>query len=301
MYCSTLKEVQADVACGQEHNLDSVQTSVRTTLFDTTRQHWQRSKINFANTPNTFRIAYKPGGTYMMTMGNISGHIRTTYQDKWGWWTSQTFQGREDNTLTIILAYQVVTDTPGKGLITAASQQLSILIQEQDPVRSPRAAFRRDLQIYIQQCRSAGHEILLMGDFNERIGEDHESIHKLINDIGLIDVMKTRHTENLPTTYARGHRCLDYALATPHVIRAVKKAGYEAFNARYSTDHCSYYVDLSAELLFGIQIQPLSKFEPRMLQSSNRVQVTEYIRTKHRYLSAHKCIRETTTIGTTRT
>ncbi len=71
------------------------------------------------------------------------------------------------------------------------------------------------------------------------------------------------------------------------MIRAVKKAGYEAFNARYSTDHRSYYVDLSAELLFRIQIQPLSKFEPRMLQSSNRVQVTEYIRTKHRYLSAH--------------
>ena len=54
-YCSVLKEVQADVTCGQEHNLDAIQSPVRSILFDTTRQHWQRSKINFANTPIAFR------------------------------------------------------------------------------------------------------------------------------------------------------------------------------------------------------------------------------------------------------
>ena len=64
---------------------------------------------------------------------------------------SQTFQGQAGVTITMISAYQVVTDSPGKGLITAASQQQSFLIQEQDPVISPRQAFRRDLQRFLQQ------------------------------------------------------------------------------------------------------------------------------------------------------
>jgi hypothetical protein len=40
-YCTVLQEVQADVACGQEHNLDSIQSPVRSILFETVRQYWQ--------------------------------------------------------------------------------------------------------------------------------------------------------------------------------------------------------------------------------------------------------------------
>ena len=87
----------------------------------------------------------------MMTVGNATGRVRTTSQDKWGQWSSQTFQGRAGVTVTMISAYQVVTDSPRKGLMTAASQQQSFLIQEQDPVISPRQAFRRDLQRFLQQ------------------------------------------------------------------------------------------------------------------------------------------------------
>ncbi|KAI2493381.1 hypothetical protein MHU86_21163 [Fragilaria crotonensis] len=112
-------------------------------------------------------------------------------------------------------------------------------------------------------------------------------MQKIVDDIGLIDVMKHRHGGRLPATYARGQRCLDYALATPHVINAVEKAGYEAFNARYQTDHRTYFVDLSTDKLFGIQIQPLSKYEPRVLKANNLKQVTAYIKAKHKYLDAH--------------
>ena len=222
-----------------------------------------------------------------MTVGNATGRVKTTSQDKWGRWSSQTFQGRAGVTLTIISAYQVVTDSPGKGLTTAASQQHSLLIQEQDPVTSPRVAFRRDLKRYLHQCQSEGHEILLVGDFNEQIGEEQDSMQSIINDIGLIDIMKHRHGGSLPATYARGQRCLDFAPATPHVINAVEQAGYEAFNARYQTDHRAYFVDLSTDKLFGIQIQPLSKHEPRVLKANNLKQVTAYIKAKHKYLEAH--------------
>ncbi len=59
-YCSMLREVQADVACDQEHNLDTIESQVRSILYDTTQQHWQRSRITFANTPVPFENLYKP-------------------------------------------------------------------------------------------------------------------------------------------------------------------------------------------------------------------------------------------------
>ena len=286
-YCSVLKEVQADVTCGQEHNLDAIQSPVRSILFDTTRQHWQRSKINIANTPIAFRNIYKPGGTFMMTMGHATGRVKSTYQDKWGRWVSQIFQGRAGQVITIISAYQVVTDTPGKGLTTAASQQQSFLIQAQDPVIAPRIAFRRDLGQYLQQRKNEGSEILLMGDFNEQIGLEPASMQQLIDDIGLIDIMKAQHTQPLPVTYARGQKCLDYALGTPHVVNSVIKAGYEAFNARYHTDHRSYYIDFSTDILFGVHIQPMARYEPRILRSNNPNQVTAYLKAKHKILVDH--------------
>ncbi len=112
-------------------------------------------------------------------------------------------------------------------------------------------------------------------------------MQSIIDDIGLMDIMKHRHDGSLPATYARGQRCLAYALATPHVINAVEQAGYEAFNARYQTDHRAHFVDPSTDKLFGIQIQPLSKHEPRVLKAIILKQVTAYIKAKHKYLEAH--------------
>ncbi len=96
----------------------------------------------------------------------------------------------------------MITDTPGKGLTTAASQQQSFLIQAQDPVIAPRIAFRRDLGQFLQQRQNEGSEILLMGDFNEQIGLEPASRQQLMDDIGLIDIMKAQHTQPLPVTYA---------------------------------------------------------------------------------------------------
>jgi hypothetical protein len=41
--CKVLKEIQADVYCGQEHNLDVHEPHVRSIMYDSTRQHWQQS------------------------------------------------------------------------------------------------------------------------------------------------------------------------------------------------------------------------------------------------------------------
>ena len=51
--CRDMKMIQADVLCLQEHNLDTTQAQVRSTLYDTASRHWQRQRLMFSTTPIT--------------------------------------------------------------------------------------------------------------------------------------------------------------------------------------------------------------------------------------------------------
>ena len=55
--CEVMKEVQADVFLGSEHNLDSDNTQVRSILFDTAHHHWQRSRSTIGTTPIALKMS----------------------------------------------------------------------------------------------------------------------------------------------------------------------------------------------------------------------------------------------------
>ena len=285
--CEVLKEVQADVMCGQEHNLDSDQTPVRSIIFHTIRNHWQRSKATFGTTPIPFNNMYKPGGTFMVTAGNLSGRLIQSDQDLWGRWVSHTYQGKGTNKITIMSAYQVVAKDITPGSTTTAAQQHSLLLQQQDTVSNPRTAFRRDLIVAIQSFQTLHHEILLLGDFNEVFGSDPDGMTKVAVSCSLLDLMTLRHSTTPPATYARGSKRLDYALGTTHVAAALIRSGYEAFNTRFHSDHRAYYLDFDTKRLFGTDTQTLGNHTARVLRSNNVKQTTHYLKLKYDLLLEH--------------
>jgi exonuclease III len=285
--CQVINEVQADVFCGQEHNLDSDNTQVRQILYQATRHHWKRSRITFGTTPIAFPRQYKPGGTFMITTNDLTGRVIAQKQDKWGRWVSQVYQGRGSIKIAIYSAYQVVAKDVKLGCITTAAQQQSLLMQAQDQLTDPRLAFRRDITLALQASVEAGHEILLLGDFNEAFGADLDGIQKVATTCGLLDLMSLRHSSTPPATYARGRTRLDYVLATTHVAHALSTAGYEPFNARFPSDHRSYFLDFDTQKLFGIDTQVLGKHSDRILRSNNVVQTTQYIKAKYDLLLQH--------------
>lgn len=238
--CRYIKETQADVFCGQEHNVDTTQASVRNILFDTTKQHWERNRIVFGTSPIPFKTQFKPGGTMVMTVGSLTGRICKQERDKWGRWSSQIYQGHAGKKLAIISAYQpIVKGGVQAGRITVAAQQVSLLLQSEDAITNPRVAFRRDLSTWLTAYQNQGYDILLIGDFNEPLGSDPEGMGKIAGDHHLMDVMASRHSSTPPATYARGSRRLDYALASESVCNALVKAGYEAFNNGIACDRSS--------------------------------------------------------------
>ena len=141
-FCKIIKEIQADVTCGQEHNLDTTQSTVRNILFDTVGHHWKRSCLLFGTTRLHYVTLYKPGETFMMTTGNAASCILVhQVPNMWGRCVSQTFKGRLGKRITIDSAYQVFSDYPGQGSATATTQQYGLLIQTADAAKTPRAAF----------------------------------------------------------------------------------------------------------------------------------------------------------------
>ena len=270
--CGVIKEVQADVMCGQEHQLDSSQHQVKSIIFQTCRQHWQNSRAIFGTSSVPFSCMRKPGGTFIASDGNVTGpRIKHQKLDEPGRWVSQTFQGASDRRITLVSAYQqVVSDVVSPGTVTAAAQQKSLLIQRNDSIQSPRKAFRRDLTAYLQRCKNAGDELILLGDFNEVMGDDPGGMTAVAHKLELFDMMSSRHSQTPPVTYSRGRRCLDYGLATPLVLQVITRCGYEAFHSRHPSDHRAYYFDMiDINLLFGTQIQQLSKYEPQTLHSTS--------------------------------
>ena len=285
--CTVIKEVQADIFGGQEHKLDTTQVHVRSTLYETGRQHWDRNRMCFGTTPISFHSHYNPGGTFLVTVGNISGRILHQKQDKWGRWVRQEFSGKDGARVVVISAYQPVAKHGREGNLTVSAQQQSLLLQNQDPTDNPRTAFRRDLFNLLDTYQQAGVEILLMGDFNETFGMDPEGLGRIANELSLGNLMACRHSSSPPATYARGTKFLDYALASHRVSQALSRAGYESFNERLPSDHRGYYFDFVTSILFGSPTQDLATPSKRMLKATNPVQVTTYIDWKYKYLLAH--------------
>ena len=130
--CRTIREIQADVFCAQEHNVDITQAPLRNILFDTAKQHWERHRLVIGTTPIPFKTPFKPGGTLVLTTGSLTGRICTQIRDKWGRWVGQEYMCQGGQKLVILSAYQPIVKGGLTGKITVAAQHLSLLVASND-------------------------------------------------------------------------------------------------------------------------------------------------------------------------
>ena len=142
VFCKIHQEIQADISCCQEINLDTTQNAVKTIMYHTTQRHWQRARMTMGSTPIMFSGQYKPGGTLILSTGAITGRTQITGTDKWGRWSYHSMIGHNGRLLTVISAYQpVAMKHENRGSYTVSAQQRSLLLQSKDTTNNPRAAF----------------------------------------------------------------------------------------------------------------------------------------------------------------
>jgi endonuclease/exonuclease/phosphatase family metal-dependent hydrolase len=94
--------------------------------------------------------------------------------------------------------------------------------------------------------------IILAGDFNEHINNNHTNIQHISQWWQLLDIWKQKfphHDE--PSTYIRGTTRIDYTLISSQLSPAVEEVGYEPFHFTTSTDHRGMFIDFNTDKLFG--------------------------------------------------
>ena len=292
LFCGEMKDSQADIACANEINLNTRRHEVQSEMHAICNRPFHQTCLVTASTPIPSKSSYKPGGTCMFTVNNLTSRIINKGSDPKGRWCWTKYRSRPDETFLVVTAYQVCSSSIKKGSTTAAAQQDSLLRAEASTtdteLRAPRPAFCQDLTRFVQSSQADGSKILLVGDFNEPLGVTDNGMTNLARDCGIFDVYCQRLGTSLyPSTYINGKRRLDYALASPSVLAAVTRAGYDPYNYRVAGDHRGFFLDLDTRILFSSDTPSLAPPSQRSFSAQDPASVVTYVNAKAKYLRNH--------------
>jgi hypothetical protein len=172
---------------------------------------------------------FQPGGTLQSCTGHWKSRCISTIHDprSMGRWTGQTFQLKNNKTLTVITAYRPCKQSNSnnnKSSSTTYRQQTIMLTEEGFLNPDPRKVFIDDIILMIQRHHNDDNNYtILMLDANENINDSEGGIAKLLQDTNLIDVFSNIGTEecNRPT-YVRGTKKIDYIFTSISLLPFIK-------------------------------------------------------------------------------
>ena len=163
--------------------------------------------------------------------------------------------------LSIISCYQVCKDTiKTSGLKTAYSQQWSLLQDSGVLHTDPRRQFIKHLDKLLYKLTSSGNGIVLAGDFNISIGDNHEGLDRLLVKYNLVDTVTYchgSHYDDVPT-FSRGSKRINYIFVSSNMTTSIAQTGIPTFDAIIPSDHRPIFLDLDSKTAFGNETSPLA-------------------------------------------
>ena len=289
--CNLMKCANVDCCGLTELNTDLLQYSIQQNIMNSIRVNF--GQTNHWYTMSTSQIpsssSYKPGGTATILQGSIVGRHLTSESDDQGRWTIMTLMAKGNCKLSHITCYKTVkNDIQCAGPKTVYAQQYSMNAQNGRLLNPcPLHNFMLDLEIMLQKLIQQDHMIILGGDFNQSLQDYNQEMLRLADKFNLQEVMAQVHEEDLPSTYTRGHKCIDYVFVSSSITDSVERAGYLAYGEFLSSDHRGLFIDLHTDSLFGFDTPKMAKHTQRDIRSTNPTHVSKYIQAKHKYLCDH--------------
>lgn len=178
-------------------------------------------------------------------------------------------------------------------------------------VPQPHRQFILDLQAWLQNLQSQGHQIILNLDNNEDLYHLDGSIHPLpynpdlstsdklhngslstlIMTCGLIDILAIQHSSRpFPPTYIRGRKRINYMLISASLQNTVECSGILPYGSLFAGDHHPCFLDFDANLLFAGPTSPLAPACQCSLQLTDPRQINLYKAKLHEQLEYHKVL-----------
>ena len=251
MKLNNLNDLQVDVACLSEINLDLNNAEVKHKLIEKAKYMDKHLKIQTAASKTTTSNSLsKRGGTMTIVRGNWAGNVKKVEKDKLGRWTTVEMIGKKGKTVKIVTAYRVCDQKHAQGNCTIYLQQQNDLIQANRENTDPRNAILEDLGKMIEKDHRDGKIVILTCDMNESVQRSRK-LDRFLNQNNMYNAIEEIHRGLYPATYDRGRECLDLIAISNTVERkAIKKSGYLPFYEGYVSDHRALYVDIDAKELF---------------------------------------------------
>ena len=108
---------------------------------------------------------------------------------------------------------------------------------------------------YIKEKQKKNHDIILILDTNEALGEESQGIAKLIWDCSLTDLLDVGELDadqQLKDTFWRGNNWhIDFMLGSPRIRDCIRHQGALEYNKGIISDHRGLFIDLDPLQLFG--------------------------------------------------
>ena len=264
-----------------ETKINSNKPGVNSKIVDGLKQIIPNGHFRLANSPDyPRRSMYQPGGIASGFDASLKMRYLREGFDKYGRWVWQEF-GQHHMVTRVYTIYRVNAGSENScGTSTAWYQQNCLY--EADGMRvDPRKQVLIDLCNEIRPCIERGHNILLGGDFNERIYSP-EAMSSQFESVGLYNVFEHRfQNSNLPRTHARGSQAIDHVWCTQHILDNISYAGFSPFGHIWDSDHRGLFVDIKASILFQNDEISLVYSDFRRLKSTIPKRTKKYLDALH--------------------
>ena len=281
-----LHDIQADVFCTNETNIDTRQSLVQFKVRDIAKQKDRHLHINMTSskqTPLKRDSFFKPGGTMVGVRGHWSGRvIKSTLnegKDDLGRWTITHMKGKGDSVISIISVYQVC-DGGDEGENTAYLQQQTDFLEKYGRLVNPRKQLCKDLERVILSLIEKGNKVIVCADINDDASaEFNTQWNQMLDNVGLRNIHQSIHAgKNLPRTYDRGVRTLDMIAVSENISNDIcMKAGILPFYSVSASDHRALYLDIRASSLFEEVKTDEMKHNLRRFTTKNVKKCDKYI------------------------
>lgn len=247
------------------------------------KQWWDKSKtITAYHKHPVTPVLHQPGGVMNIALNSTTNTVIKSGSDTiMGRWTWMTLRGKHDIKTTVITVYRPCKNN--KGSNTVYSQQLRHLAAQQIDV-CPRQLWLDDLKQLINSLQDKGHQIILMGDFNENV--QSRNMVNWANSHGLIESVSISSDHSIPT-HNSGSKPIDGIFISPSLTRVY--SGYLPFGT-FQSDHRALWIDLTQSSVYGFSIPTTIQPNIRRLQCNIPHVRNKWIQLYTQFLKQHKVI-----------
>ena len=209
------------------------------------------------------RTYFQPGGTAMISRGNVAGRIHEQGSDIYGSFVWAAYRGKEGLGVLVITAYRVCQSKGTRaGTDTLKTQQYLAMREAGDKSPDPRNNIFQRITEIISEWEQRGYHPIVMIDANSELNDSNMQQFMIKHNLRDLIYDFNHETQGPPPrTYQWSDNRLDYILGDDHIYQALRGCGACGLQDAMHSDHTLQWIDLDVMAVFRSKAyDPICRF-----------------------------------------